>query len=404
MHQDKHTRTAAVTRWSSFANLFGGIPVKTVRGFTLIELLVVIAIIALLIGILLPALGSARKAAWAVKAGVNARSVSQAVATYTIDNREFYPPAYVYPEAPQEVDWRLEVQRGSSTDVGGEFGGSNGYLHWSGMLFELGNAPVEAFESPGTSNRGAPRTNWGQDPNDSESWQSWDGNRGSAVGGTRIPLEDIQVPRLGFSVNGALMPRNKFNEKSLGQQRETQLVRDSAVFNTGNTIVSCELRDFAQWRSIATTDEADSFNLSSGAMLSKSHRPIDPFIGITGAAPLNELVRPSLPASFPNFKYPTRASMESAGSPFGNDFDPSNINESLFADSSLAGLGLVSDVHSGKSNFAFADGHVKLDTVFETVKNRQWGDKFYSLSGPNVVFGPEHESQSVLGTGWDWDD
>ncbi|MBK7403833.1 MAG: prepilin-type N-terminal cleavage/methylation domain-containing protein [Phycisphaerales bacterium] len=60
------------------------------RGFTLIELLVVIAIIALLIGILLPALGRARQTARQVKCGTQERSVSQAILGYALDNDDYW--------------------------------------------------------------------------------------------------------------------------------------------------------------------------------------------------------------------------------------------------------------------------------------------------------------------------
>ena len=63
------------------------------RGFTLVELLVVIGIIALLIGILLPALSRAREMAKRTACSANLRSLGQLALMYANDNKGRFPLA-----------------------------------------------------------------------------------------------------------------------------------------------------------------------------------------------------------------------------------------------------------------------------------------------------------------------
>lgn len=72
----------------------------TAKGFTLIELLVVVAIIALLVGLLLPVIGSAREAGQRAVSANNLRQLAINFNNYAADNEDWYP---LLPPSPDVI-------------------------------------------------------------------------------------------------------------------------------------------------------------------------------------------------------------------------------------------------------------------------------------------------------------
>ena len=104
------------------------------RGFTLIELLVVVAIIALLIGILLPALGSARLAARNAVSFSNLRSLGQINFVYVGESRDcwlnpFLAPTLAYNiKVPTRPGYIWQMGLGSAAHAGEIFA-----AHWASL-------------------------------------------------------------------------------------------------------------------------------------------------------------------------------------------------------------------------------------------------------------------------------
>jgi len=326
------------------------------RGFTLIEMLVVIAITAVLLGLLFPAIGLVRESARQARCGSNLKSVAATVAIYTNTHR-YFPLAYVYGADQTTGNWRPEEQIGEHPDP------MRGYVHWSHALYDglesSAGLPEEAFTCPTTLNGGAPRTNPGPNPDD------WEPGQYNSVGGSApspLPM-DRQAARMAYTGNAAIFPRNKLGGDSPRLSRFVKASEIDASHRGGaGVILATEYFDNKKnWTSLSTSGNGEI----------KSHRPLDPFLGVTAGVRVYDepIVRGRA-----SFVYPPRDSI----------LEPGELDEHEILNS-LSRLNAAGRHHGGKANFAFVDGHVALESVRETVRQRLWGDRFYSITGNNEV-------------------
>jgi prepilin-type N-terminal cleavage/methylation domain-containing protein/prepilin-type processing-associated H-X9-DG protein len=329
------------------------------RGFTLVELLVVIGIIALLVGILLPVLSGARERANVVKCMANLRSIGQGFAIYLAENKQVFPPAYIYKPGP---GWSGKADSFPNPTFG--------YRHWSWYIYgeqnvsatqQTGRPSPESFKCPSLPNGGLSPSNPPDTEFDPGQQRDPDTNAG---------IIDDQVNRVAYTVNEAIMPKNKFNETIRGVSNPTMLYRyvnASMIKNSSDVILATEF--WPDWRLMQGNEPN----------VVKSHRPVSGYVPI-GPGPLTELN--GSVAQLGN-----RTTHARVGVPTNPINGPADVKSTLdWVGRNHGRKKAGSGKDTRETNFLYVDGHVETKTLEQTLSPEfEWGarDRIYSL--PNAI-------------------
>jgi prepilin-type N-terminal cleavage/methylation domain-containing protein/prepilin-type processing-associated H-X9-DG protein len=345
------------------------------RGFTLVELLVVIGIIALLISILLPALGKAREQANTVQCSSNLRQIGEGMANYLANYRGVYPPNLYY----VGLQFLNGVQT-PSTPI-------NGYVQWTSFLLSpvvssqsdqrlLSTREWQMFICPSAG--GLPPAN------------TYPTNSAGYPNEAGPGILDLQAPRLSYVLNEILFTRAILSPNFRnGNQRYYHYVPASRVRYSSTTILGTEFWGIQNLMSRASLIPTDTSPVSNSRLtisgvaaslcnppLAKADNPyLLPFTGRWGWATVDQMSPdPSATLLAQSFSGPPApdTTLDYVGRNHGQK------KYGTVGGSSKNGWDLR------RSNFLYVDGHVETKHVTETVSPvSEWGEDFYSLPSQN---------------------
>ncbi len=334
---------------------------RKMRGFTLIEMLVVMGIIAVLISILLPVLNQARESANNIKCASNLRSVGQAIAQYVTANNGVMPNSYTYKGMTIDTSTNPPVQLPTAA--------TQGYIHWSYLLFSSGGVKADAFKCPNLDKGGLPPTN----PDNG----NFDGGQTAETAG----ITDFQAPRMAYTLNEAVCGRNKFAVGFQSAVRTYQFVEAGHVRNSSGTILATEFIN--SWRIVSDAGRA------TPSAVAKSHRPVHGFVRLnpaTGSDAFN-FEKLSTDASTDAGQY-RRATVDDLDTDPLAHYDDGSWSSTTYK----TRLDWVGRNHGGdknyadrNSNFLYVDGHVETKNLRVTLdpQHNEWGDAHYTINPNN---------------------
>ena len=344
------------------------------RGFTLVELLVVTGIIAVLIGVLLPALSRAREAATAVKCGANLHQIGQGIAIYIANNKGTFPPGLYYVG--------LQIVNGVQTPTTPV----NGYVNWTSFLL----TPSVNEPTPGDppDNRLLSTSGWGAyvcpSAGGIASSNTFAGNSDGLSNEAGPNVIDLQAPRLSYTLNEIITTRAILSAGFRnGNQRYYHSVRATAVREPATTILATEFWGIQRI-------------MERGALVGSSSTPIsNARLSISGVS--KSLSSPALAAADNPYTLPLTGTFGWAGvdnmqpDPVGYYSAQSGVPvvdttlDFVGRNHGSRRYGSVGGSTKGgwdlrRSNFLYVDAHVESHHVADTVYPKdQWGNTFYSL-------------------------